>query len=295
MTETIDDGDMCMICREVITIPVIPLLDCKCSISVCLFCFRDYLGLNNLQNDELRERRKCMICRTFLRSDTNRPYQKASRRELVMLDNKYGKIDCPRKCGWNGSRVQLDEKHIAECKKVYRSCKLCGKYDVVENHTAKCVYCDVEVEQCQYEIHCNFNCDKAVKCLSCRNAMSLHLSQECVHCKERIYICEKAGVSMRTHLRECRSRPCPECKEPAIEHGPSNPCINCTIPIPNCKTMEQHYLRCPATFYTGVPHSVHRPEEFCTQCHICKLWVLADPEAIRLHKLMCMTFFTFNC
>lgn len=159
--------DKCPICDCITRVPInVIVSQCSCLDDVCLHCFRDKYNLNDrivMMNHDLH----CSIC--------NKPFwNKLSGRKLNMesitkykmaakniylrdsvreqnLDNKYGPIECPRKCGVKFLRTEFDS-HIQICTRKRKNCTWCNRGYYDDNHLATCPKRPVPCSFCSKQI-----------------------------------------------------------------------------------------------------------------------------------------------
>jgi len=290
----VESEDICLICMEVVKIPVLPALLCNCSVTVCLNCFRDYMDLNKSQHEQDLTRRKCLICRKEMKAVSNdQLYTKLPRRFLSNLDKKYGNFDCPRSCGWSGSRVELDETHIKVCPEGFYSCLTCRWFGKRKAHSIKCDYCEKVMDACVLQKHIE-KCDKFPKCDTCRESIYDHESCFCEYCNKRITFCPNYGRHLfyRSHQKECTVKYCNSCDMAIVDGSHEEKCKNCGGVFPECELKNHHAFQCPKTFVKkdGNIFNVDRPDEFCRKCHRCGFLVLFTIEGDVQHENLCMTF-----
>lgn len=150
------NGDLCLICTNVLRILVVPNRSCECRQRVCLHCFRDYLGLNNSPDSRNSGLAQCLLrCGRKLRG--NPPYTVADIVDLSKLDLAYGTISCPRDCGWIGTRCDFQKTHKNQCANIVLPCKFCNTLLKRHNHTVECANCHMMIVHCQQSYH---KCDK---------------------------------------------------------------------------------------------------------------------------------------
>jgi hypothetical protein len=149
MLKATENGDICLICNNVIRILVVPNRSCECRQRVCLHCFRDYLGLNEHSDSE---RYKCLLnCGRKLRGSP--PYTVADLVELGKLDELYGTISCPRECGWIGTRSEFQRLHRQNCPNISIPCIKCKQLIKRGKQRIVCLGCYVVLIHCEYPEH----------------------------------------------------------------------------------------------------------------------------------------------
>lgn len=172
--------DICGICNKVLGFPVHlqkSIMNCRCRYVACLQCLRDALQLNEFRILTVENCKKCgtiaqLSVFTINSMDLSDVYRKDY--ELAKeLDEKYGKILCPRGCGMKYFRIDTDS-HIKECEYTIKNCTLgCGakRVKMVEhklvcrNMKINCKWCG-ELKTAKEQEYCKY---KIVKCEICYN------------------------------------------------------------------------------------------------------------------------------
>lgn len=205
-----DAGDICLICRSVLKIKVVPNRTCQCRQFCCLHCLRDHLKVAN---------RRCLMgCGKPLNGSP--PFTIADHAEMSELDQKYGQISCPRSCGWIGTRKGFQATHSAVCRSAIRQCKECDKIVVYSEHYIKCKMCQQSVAVCKYtETEGHSGCT-APRC-ACSQYEAEHQMVQCPGCLIKVKSCQTdthccsgsiyIGGSLLSLTDALKSK-CPRCK-----------------------------------------------------------------------------------
>jgi len=189
------NGDICMICLDVVKIKVNPARgnNCLCRQMACLHCLRDSLKLNS-SNPIVG---KCLLgCGVKFKSGQT-PYEIVDSVELGRLDTLYGNIRCPRDCVWSGTRVNYQKAHQNDCSMITVKCNHCYKYDTVYAHKAECIACKQKYPKCYKEYHESIDCN-GPRCVDCNILEALHESKVCA-CSKVVKPCSIYYVECPLH------------------------------------------------------------------------------------------------
>jgi len=280
--------DTCVICQQILTIPVYIKAHCQCTVSIDLHCTRDYYRLND-QRQRDRHGPKCVICTTNLpvSGGYNKTisYVKAQANRLNELDRRYGNVTCKRCNAWTGKRVELDRVHQTECPNMYIRCFDCGFNGLRKNHKILCTECNFPFEHCTatHRVQCSI-CYRHY--FSCRND---HIN-ECSVCKKQIRICEKT----KHEQYGCIGEKCKQCRMNLALHQIEN-CQGCqqNITICNHNSVAAHQKQCHGYLYArGEFILISELEESEPRCMKCGFLHLENEKTA--HDAICLTLIDFK-
>lgn len=184
------NGDICPICLDIIQIKITPARgpNCLCKQQACLHCFRDSLEMNSSKP----KRGNCLIGCGIPFKLAKPPYEIADWVELGRLDSLYGAMDCPRECGWKGTRCDFQKYHREKCPNIIKNCHECHN-KVKQDHFVMCRACHYEIPVCFIKSHINSAC-VSPRCDICNYALICHPIGICI-----------CGTSYKdcTHFSKC--------------------------------------------------------------------------------------------
>lgn len=197
------EGDVCIICKSIVTIPCVPIQDCMCNTVFCLQCLRDTYKLNTKERSE----KNCIICKKALKIQEHsaKMYVVMNQGVITRLDKKYGDMTCPRCNIWKGSRVLFLKEHSKMgknmCPEMFTMCR-CGVYDVFKKHYSFCDCTPVPIPACELESH-RRACPRA--------------------------LCQKCGFRSSEHTHKCEfcSTTWQECPDERKFHKHEDSCAKC--------------------------------------------------------------------
>jgi hypothetical protein len=116
----LDSADVCKWCCKVLGVPV--EVKCRCKSLYCVTCIRDMVGMTG----QPPKCQTCPTCSTQFRFGSKSAASVYTKRlDLVAhLDDKYGKVECPRGCGQSYHRSNAPN-HMAACTSTVKVCRSC--------------------------------------------------------------------------------------------------------------------------------------------------------------------------
>lgn len=185
------DKIKCPYCHKIPKVPVrirAGQCNCKNKAILCYTCFRNELGFTRNINGGREKQSKKVICTScnspISHLDSNGNLIRAGKiyvvdkKAIEDLDKYYGRIQCPKNCGWVGWRNNA-LKHYSSCSKGNKfRCKGCNKYysrnDIIEHLKRNKECCEnyhdccgcIYLSQKRYDDHIR-NCPKAIACELC--------------------------------------------------------------------------------------------------------------------------------
>lgn len=202
--------EKCPICHEIPSIPVIPhpeLHNCECSNfqKYCLTCFRDEFGLNRrMAYYGLSLPQVCQTCSSgklnsqILRLRSNS--YTVDNDLVAKLDDEFGEIECPRKCGSSLLRCNLQGHLHFECLNSKRfkcdGCNTIFTHKELADHVKKTKACKL-VYTCRY-------CELYKRKFLDDSVFDKHIDK-CFSQTEKCELCEnsKNVAFMDSHFSKC--------------------------------------------------------------------------------------------
>lgn len=201
---------VCLICNRITGVPInILVKSCKCTNDICLHCFRDhYLG-----NRKHVRNLNCLVCnapflnRKFRRNLNNNDIIKyhmparfiyeINKDRARNLDNQFGPMMCPRRCGKEFFRLEYRD-HVKVCGHSIKICEHCkGKYWNEDKHMKNCP----DLKQCPFCSKSFFSDIYDYHVSSCEPEESL----------SKCPFCSKGYKGIESHIVDCMYRPKTEC------------------------------------------------------------------------------------
>jgi hypothetical protein len=116
-----EPADICTWCCKVLGVPV--QFKCSCKTLYCLTCVRDMVGMNG----QPPKCQKCPTCSKRFPSGSKASSVYTKRLDLINhLDDRYGKLECPRGCGQSYHRSNAQD-HMQMCSRTVKICRSCNQ------------------------------------------------------------------------------------------------------------------------------------------------------------------------